>query len=135
MPNSRITAGGTTYTITEVEQISGLAAHTLRFYERRGLLWGVSRGPGGRREYTQEHLRWIKFINDARAADMSVADIARYVSLARHGDRTVRDRRQIMEEHLDRLRRQSEQIARSLRYLEEQLDLHRCDEADLVPVE
>lgn len=135
MPNSQITARGTTYTITEVEQISGLAAHTLRFYERMGLLWGVSRGPGGRREYTQEHLRWVKFIKNARAVEMSVADIARYVSLARQGDRTVRDRRQMMEEHLNRLRRQSEQIAESLRYLEGQLELHRRDEAGLVPVE
>ncbi|GAA3837387.1 MerR family transcriptional regulator [Streptomyces chiangmaiensis] len=118
-----------TYSITEVEQISGLPAHTLRWYEQLGLIDGVARGPGGRRVYSLSHLRWLEFISGVRSTGMSVADMTRYIALAREGDATVPARRQMMEEHRVRLRRRFDEIAVSLRYLERNIEVYRQIEA------
>ena len=90
-----------TYSITEVGQISGLAPHTLRWYEELGLIEDVARGPGGRRVYSELHLGWLEFTASVRDTGMSVADMKRYVSLAREGDSTVHARLDlVVEVHL-----------------------------------
>jgi DNA-binding transcriptional MerR regulator len=118
-----------TYSITEVEQLSGLAAHTLRWYEQLGLIGDVARGPGGRRAYTGLHLRWLQFLAAVRATRMSIADMKRYVALAREGRSTVPDRRLMIELHRDRLRQQSEELAVTLRYLDWKIGLFKQIEA------
>lgn len=114
-----------TYSITEVEQISGLAAHTLRWYEQLGLIDNVSRGPGGKRVYSALHLRWLEFLSGVRDTGMSVADMTRYVALAREGDRTIPLRRQMVEEHRALVQRRSEELATTLRYLDWKIDAYR----------
>ena len=44
------------YTIQEVSEKTGLTAHTLRYYEKEGLLTGVERSQGGFRQYSDEDL-------------------------------------------------------------------------------
>lgn len=78
--------GEITYTITHMEGLSGVAAHTLRWYERIGLLDEVARDPGGRRRYTATHLHQLKVVAILRRSGMSVAELADYMRLARqHG--------------------------------------------------
>ncbi|AUG78953.1 transcriptional regulator [Kitasatospora sp. MMS16-BH015] len=114
-----------TYSITEVERISGLAAHTLRWYEQLGLIDGVQRGPGGKRVYTARHLNWLEFLSGVRETGMSVADMTRYVALAREGDRTIPLRRQMVEEHRALIRRRSDELACILRQLDQKIDTYR----------
>ena len=44
------------YTIQEVSKKTGLSAHTLRYYEKEGLISGVERTQGGFRQYRDEDL-------------------------------------------------------------------------------
>ena len=49
-----------TYSIAETAELTGLTAHTLRYYERDGLmLREVGRSPSGHRRYTERDLTWI----------------------------------------------------------------------------
>jgi len=114
-----------TYSITEVEQISGLAAHTLRWYEELGLIDDVSRGAGGRRVYTDDHLRWLEFLSEVRTTGMSVAEMTRYAALTRAGDRTIPDRRALVERHRDRLQLQFEELAATLQNLDRRIERYR----------
>ena len=50
------------YTIQEVSKKTGLTAHTLRYYEKEGLLSGVERTQGGFRQYTDEDLERLSLI-------------------------------------------------------------------------
>ena len=48
------------YTIQDVSKKTGLSAHTLRYYEKEGLITGVERSQGGFRQYTDEDLEALR---------------------------------------------------------------------------
>jgi DNA-binding transcriptional MerR regulator len=92
-------------TIQQVAQITGLSAHTLRYYERAGLMrLHVGRDDAnGYRFYTREHVTWIEFIKRLRATGMPIRDIQRYTELLRQGEQTVAERIQLLKEHRSRV--------------------------------
>ncbi|NGO80476.1 MerR family transcriptional regulator [Streptomyces sp. YC504] len=90
-------AGQDRYTISEVAQYTGLTAHTLRWYERIGLMPHVDRSHTGQRRFTNRDLDWLTFVGKLRLTGMSVADMVRYAELVREGDHTFEERRQLLE--------------------------------------
>ena len=76
----------TSLSIAEAAERTGLTAHTLRYYERDGLLLhSVERAPSGHRRYTDEDLRWIQMVTRLRATGMPIRDVRRYAALVRDG--------------------------------------------------
>lgn len=71
--------------IGEVAEAIGVSAHTLRYYERIGLV-EVGRDAGGRRVYDPEALARVVFVTRLRMSDMPIRDIARYLALVRQGE-------------------------------------------------
>ena len=91
-----------TFTVSEVAEATGLTAHTLRYYEKEGLIAPVDRGDSsGHRTYRKEDLRAIEFLKRLRATGMPIALMRRYVSLVRAGDHTTDERREILTAHRD----------------------------------
>ena len=86
------------YTISEVAALTGLTAHTLRWYERIGLLQRVDRSHTGQRRYTERDLDWLHLVGRLRRTGMPVADMVRYAELVRAGEHTVPARRKLLEE-------------------------------------
>ncbi|MFG2749838.1 MerR family transcriptional regulator [Streptomyces xanthophaeus] len=87
----------TRYTISEVEARTGLTQHTLRWYERIGLMPHVDRTHSGQRRFSDQDLHWLAFVGKLRATGMSVADMVRYAELVRAGEHTVDERRELLE--------------------------------------
>ncbi|MEU6755756.1 MerR family transcriptional regulator [Streptomyces sp. NPDC046685] len=88
------------YTISEVEARTGLTQHTLRWYERIGLMPHVDRSHSGQRRFTDKDLEWLALVGKLRATGMSVADMVRYAELVREGREgrdTVAERRELLE--------------------------------------
>ncbi|HYF62831.1 MAG TPA: MerR family transcriptional regulator [Herpetosiphonaceae bacterium] len=103
------------YTIQEMAIASGLSEHTLRYYERFGLLAPERDASSGHRRYAQRDLQWVEFLKRLRATAMPLAQIKRYADLLRQGDATIAERQRLLEEH--RLL-----IAASLREAQQHLD-------------
>lgn len=89
---------GDVLTIADVAERTGVTAHTLRYYERIGLL-DVGRDAGGRRAYTIEDLRRVVFLTRMRMSDMPIRDLQRYVALVNEGPSTEPERLQLMLAH------------------------------------
>ncbi|WP_329194968.1 MULTISPECIES: MerR family transcriptional regulator [unclassified Streptomyces] len=87
----------TRYTISEVEALTGLTQHTLRWYERIGLMPHVDRSHSGQRRFSGKDLDWLAFVGKLRTTGMSVADMVRYAELVREGEHTVDQRRELLE--------------------------------------
>ncbi|MFI8104667.1 MerR family transcriptional regulator [Streptomyces sp. NPDC086023] len=85
------------YTIGEVAERTGLSAHTLRWYERIGLMPHVDRSHSGQRRFSDRDLDWLAFVGKLRATGMPVADMVRYAELVRAGDHTFDERRELLE--------------------------------------
>ena len=86
--------------IAEVAELTGLSAHTLRYYERIGLV-EVPRDAAGRRLYDREAVGRVVFITRLRDSDMPIAAIARYVELVKQGPSTEPERLSLLEAHRD----------------------------------
>ncbi len=67
--------------ISELAKRTGLTAHTLRFYEKQGLVSHNSRSEGGYREYDETDLRRVEFVRTARNVGFSLEDIAMLLSI------------------------------------------------------
>ncbi|MEU1281909.1 MerR family transcriptional regulator [Streptomyces sp. NPDC005805] len=89
--------GSDRYTISEVAALTGLTAHTLRWYERIGLMPHVDRSHTGQRRFTNRDLDWLSFVGKLRLTGMPVADMVAYAEMVRAGEDTVDARRELLE--------------------------------------
>ena len=91
------------YTIQDVSKKTGLTAHTLRYYEKEGLITGVERSQGGIRQYTDEDLERLGLIRCLKNTGMSIQEIARFVQLTHEGDHTLEERVELLRAHRERV--------------------------------
>lgn len=86
------------YTMSDFSEVTGLPAHTLRYYESLGLLH-PERSKSGRRSYSDADLAWIQFVLRLRATGMPIKQIVRYSQLREAGDSTMPERLAMLEEY------------------------------------
>jgi DNA-binding transcriptional MerR regulator len=86
-----------TLTIQEVARAFGLSVHTLRYYERIGLIHRVARARSGHRRYTEADGHWLAFLNKLRATGMRIRDMQAYATLQRQGDGSLARRVAMLE--------------------------------------
>jgi DNA-binding transcriptional MerR regulator len=87
------------YTIRSMAERCGMTAHTLRYYERVGLIQPVGRARNGHRRYSEADEAWIHFLHCMRATSMPIREMQRYAELRELGDATSLERRKILEDH------------------------------------
>ncbi len=102
-----------------------MSAHTLRYYEKIGLLPAIQRGESGRRNYTEEDLGWVYWLKLLRESGMSIRAMKRYVEITRAGDHTIDERCTMLEEHRNHLRAQIEKLQGYLERLEQKVEFYQ----------
>jgi DNA-binding transcriptional MerR regulator len=100
-------------TIAEVANLLDISAHTLRYYERVGLI-EVDRDSNGHRSYRPEVVRRLVFLTRMRLSGMAIRDLQHYISLVDSGEQTVPERLEMLLEHRDTIRRQIRELTLSL---------------------
>src|SRR5580704_2429206 len=86
-------------TIAEVAAKTGITTHTLRYYERIGLVQPVPRARSGHRRYGDAELRWIDLLKKLHATEMPIRKMLEYARLARRGEATIAARRALLDAH------------------------------------
>jgi DNA-binding transcriptional MerR regulator len=111
----------TSWSIGEAAEKSGLSQHTLRWYERIGLIGPIDKAADGRRRYTAHDLDWLGLITKLRDTGMPVRDMQKYAELVRSGGGE--------SERIEVLRRHREEVRRAIRAQKECLKLldHKID--------
>jgi DNA-binding transcriptional MerR regulator len=94
----------TTWSISEAAGKCGLSQHTLRWYERIGLIGPVARGTDGRRRFSDGDLDWLTLITRLRETGMPVSDMQRYAELVRAGTGEA-ERLELLKRHREEVRR------------------------------
>lgn len=104
------------FNIQQMAQVTGLSAHTLRYYERAGLmLERIERDEGnGYRSYSQEDVVWIEFLKRLRATGMPIREIHRYAELVRQGGQTMPERLQLLKQHQSRVEQHLKEVEQHL---------------------
>lgn len=104
---------------------SGLSTHTLRYYERIGLLPYADRDRSGQRDYDASILNWIEFLGRLKSTDMPIRNMLRYAELAERGDQTSTERREMLESHRDRVKERVAELNACLRVLDNKIASYR----------
>ena len=103
--------------IGDLAKRSGLSAHTLRYYERIGLLT-VPRDHAGRRVYTRDELARVVFITRLRLTAMPIRDIQAYFALVAEGPGNEDQRLAILEAHRDQVKHRITELESALGVVE-----------------
>jgi DNA-binding transcriptional MerR regulator len=114
-----------TLTISDAATATGVSAHTLRYYERAGLLDPVDRVGSGHRRYAEEDVARIQFLTKLRSTGMPIRQIREYAELMRRGDDTHAARLALLERHRDAVRAQLAETERNLELIDYKIDYYR----------
>jgi DNA-binding transcriptional MerR regulator len=113
----------TTWSISEAAEKCGLSQHTLRWYERIGLLGPVARDANGRRRFSDGDLDWLDLITRLRETGMPVSDMQRYAELVRSGAGEA-ERLGLLRRHRDEVRRALAAQRECLKLLDSKIDIY-----------
>src|SRR5437868_3471094 len=106
------------YTLQEVVERSGLSEHTLRYYERIGLLDTVNRDfSSNHRRYTADDLQLIEALACLRATGMSIDDMRKFRAMFKGGRAVAEQQLELFEAHREQLELEIAQKQEHLRYL------------------
>lgn len=110
------------YTIQSVAKRCGMTTHTLRYYERIGLIRPVTREQNGRRCYSPGDVRWLRFLHFMRITHMPIRDLQQWVSLRLAGGTGALEQHRILEDHRTALRGQIANLEKACALLTDYLD-------------
>ncbi len=119
-------------TVQEAADKTGLSAHTIRYYERIGLICSVERATNGHRRYTADDIGWIEFLKCLRSTGMPISEMQRYVELQQEGDLTLHDRLELLEAHRRRIKARMRELNGFLERIEGKIDYYQKLEAQPV---
>lgn len=80
------------FSIGDVVKQTGLSAHTLRYYEKEGLLPFVTKNRSGQRIYATSDLQWLSMIECLKDSGLQIKEIRQYIEWFRQGDSTLQQR-------------------------------------------
>jgi DNA-binding transcriptional MerR regulator len=109
----------TSLSISEAAERTGLSTHTLRYYEREGLMLSVvDRASSSHRRYTAADIGWVTFLTKLRSTAMPISRVREYVELVRRGEDTLPARLALLEAHRAAVLAQLDEMNHSLAAIE-----------------
>jgi DNA-binding transcriptional MerR regulator len=112
--------------IAEAARRTGVSVHTLRYYERAGLVvTTVERTDGGRRRYQQQDLYWITICTKLRATGMPIKTIRRYAQLVSAGPGNEQERLALLEAHRADVTAKLVELQENLKLIDHKIGVYR----------
>lgn len=113
-----------TMRIGELARVSGRSAHTIRWYESQRLMPGAARDAAGRRLFSQAHVDWLALIERLRSSGMSIRDMQVYARLMREGKSTVRQCREMLQTHRQKVQKRADDLRTALKLVDRKIALY-----------
>ena len=102
------------YTVGEAAKQLNVAASTLRYYDKEGLLPFVERSSGGMRVFKDEDISWLKIIECLKKTGMPIKNIKHFIDYGMEGDSKIDQRLTIIESQRDAVIKQMEEMQEML---------------------
>jgi DNA-binding transcriptional MerR regulator len=102
------------YSISEVAKHFNLTSHTLRYYDKEGLLPFVERTPSGIRLFKESDMGAIQIIECLKSSGMPIKKIKNFIEWCSEGDSTLQQRYEMFLERKAAVEAQMEELKRTL---------------------
>ncbi|ATH94389.1 MerR family transcriptional regulator [Bacillus glycinifermentans] len=113
-----------TFTIQQTAQLTKLSAHTLRYYEKIGLLPDIRRDQNGNREYTESDISWVHFLLRLRETGMPIENMKTFSSLRSQGNETAEKRRDMLKIHRRKIAEDIGKLQANLEKIDGKIDYY-----------
>lgn len=113
-------------TIAQAAEATGLTVHTLRYYERIGLLDPVGRGDNHHRRFGPDDLNWIAFLQKLKSTGLPLRAMLHYAQLRRRGNtvESVSQRKALLQAHTLAVEATLAELQGNLQVLQQKIALY-----------
>ncbi|MEG0279736.1 MAG: MerR family transcriptional regulator [Morganella sp. (in: enterobacteria)] len=111
------------YSISQFSVLTGFSIHTLRFYEKAGILAPL-RLENNHRSYSARDVEWITFITRLKETGMPLKEIKYYADLRAQGDETAQARMLLLQQHNEILRQRIAVLNESVQHLDKKISYY-----------
>ncbi|ASP40212.1 MerR family transcriptional regulator [Bacterioplanes sanyensis] len=105
--------------IGQISEMTGLSTHTIRYYEKQGLINAAAKDSSGHRDYGPDDIELLNWVDCLKNSGMSLALIRRYSDAVRSGDQPTQQ--EILSLHLQQLRLKQQDIHHYIEVTEKKL--------------
>jgi DNA-binding transcriptional MerR regulator len=112
-------------TIAQAADAVGVSPHTIRYYERAGLLTPIDRNGSGHRRFTEQDIAWLVTCTRLRATGMPIRRIREYAELVVAGDGNEAARLEILEAHRREVIERMRETEHNLEAIDRKIELYR----------
>ncbi len=112
------------YTISDIAEKVEISAHTLRYYEKEGII-EPDRSESGVRQYDDQHVKWMRFVKKLRETKMPIVKIKQYAQLYKEGAHTTALRLKLLEEHHHSIQKQVETLIETEKLLDKKITVYK----------
>lgn len=102
------------FTIKQISEKTNLTEHTIRYYDREGLIPLITRTKSGIRQFSEDDLEWINLICCLRNSGMPLQEIKEFMQLCLKGKDSLEERRELLIRHRARIKEQMANLDNSL---------------------
>jgi len=111
--------------VAEFSKRVGLSPHTVRYYDKIGLLDDVHRQSNGHRSFSEKDVKWVEFVQRLKNTGMPLEKILEYALLRKKGSKTLLQRKELLAEHSVNLQHQIALQNQHLKKLYEKIELYQ----------
>ena len=104
------------YTVGEVAKKLNIAASTIRYYEKEGLLPFIERSNSGKRIFKENDVSWLQMIECLKKTGMPIKEIRKFTNYCIEGDSRINER-------LTLINRQREVMINQLKEMQTMFDM------------
>jgi len=116
------------YSINEVARKFALSAHTLRFYDKEGLMPFIGRDKSGNRVFTETDLNWVAMVCCLKDTGMSIKEIKQYADWCMEGMQTIDERKAMLVDHRKQVVRKIEELKKNLDLIDSKIAVYENPE-------
>lgn len=114
-----------TYTIRQASEKTGLTEHTLRYYDREGLLPLLTRSESGIRLFSQNDIEWLGLICCLKSSGMSIENIKEFMNLCMLGEQACEEKKEILVKHKEHILEQLKLLTQSLSTIDYKIEHYK----------
>ena len=105
------------YSMKQACDKTGLTYDTLKFYCNEGLVPNVKRDKNNYRIFDEHDIAWINSLSCLKNCGMSIVEMKEYLDLCLKGEKTIPQRKEILDIKLKELEHRKQEIQDSINYI------------------
>ena len=110
------------YTMKKTAELTGLSEHTLRYYDKEGLLPFLERRESGYRAFSDVDLAMLQVLQCLKATGMSISEMKQFSQWVQEGDSSLKERYDLFVRRKEAVEQQIAELQKSLEVIN-----HKCD--------